>query len=96
MAENIDFDWLRDVTEEDIVFWKTFLNAESVDGKYYNEYGLEIYGMTDEKFAEECIFYEEWLKLNNELFYDYYITNWYHLSHVPYVVRLRYYKCFVD
>lgn len=87
-------DWLRDPTEEDIVFWKNFLNVESNDNKHYNEYGVEIYGMTDRRFAEECIFYEQWLKLNNILFHEYYITNWDHLSYVLYVVRLRYYACF--
>ena len=29
MAENGDFEWLRDATEEDIVFWKKFLNVKS-------------------------------------------------------------------
>ena len=94
MAENGDFEWLRDATEEDIVFWKKFLNVKSDDGKYYNEYGLQLHGMTDKRFAEECIFYEEWLKLDNQLFYEYYKTNWLQLSYVPYVVRLRYYACF--
>ena len=90
----MEFDWLRDATQEDIVFWKGFLSVESDNNRHYNKHGIEIYGMTDEKFANDCIFYEQWLKLNNQLFYGYYVTNWDHLDYVPYVVSLRYYACF--
>ena len=86
---------LRDATQEDIVFWKSFLNVGSDGvGKHYDEEGIEIYGMTDQLFAEQCIFYEEWLKLDDELFREYYRTEWLNMFYVPYVVKLRFYASF--
>ena len=82
---------MKKVSNNDVEFWKFFLNPMVYMEKYSDEWGYEIHGMDNLEFVFLCEHYKNLLMLSDGEFYVKYMLD-YKDKYTPYVVRLRYYK----